>query len=73
MNTKQTLLSLLLPLLPLLAAADAVEIGGIYYNLIPKGKVAEVTMGSCKAGDTDGDGTVDAADQAKLIELLQKR
>ena len=41
---KQTLLSLLLALLPLLAAAaDAVEIGGIYYNLIPKGKVAEVT------------------------------
>ena len=40
---KQTLLSLLLALLPLAASADAVEIGGIYYNLIPKGKVAEVT------------------------------
>ena len=40
---KQTLLSLLLALLPLVASADAVEIDGIYYNLIPKGKVAEVT------------------------------
>ena len=40
---KHALLSLLLALLPLAAAAAAVEIGGIYYNLIPKGKVAEVT------------------------------
>ena len=40
---KQTLLSFLLALMPLVASADAVEIGGIYYNLIPKGKVAEVT------------------------------
>lgn len=30
-------------LLPLIALADAVEIDGIYYNLIEKGKVAEVT------------------------------
>ena len=30
-------------LLPVVASADAVEIGGIYYNVIPKGKVAEVT------------------------------
>lgn len=40
---KHTILSFLMFLLPLAAAADAVEIGGIYYNLIPKGKVAEVT------------------------------
>ena len=40
---KQTLLSFLLALLPLVASADTVEIDGIYYNLIPKGKVAEVT------------------------------
>ncbi len=40
---KQTLLTLLLALLPLLAAADAVEIGGIYYNMIRKVKTAEVT------------------------------
>ena len=33
----------LLTLLPLMASADAVEIDGIYYNLIAKGKVAEVT------------------------------
>ena len=39
---KQTFLSILLMLLPMMASADAVEIGGIWYNLIPKGKVAEV-------------------------------
>lgn len=42
---KQTLLSFLFALLPIVASADAVEIDGIYYNLIPKGKVAEVTNG----------------------------
>ena len=41
---KQTLLSLLMMLLPLMAHAEAVEIDGIYYNLITKGKVAEVTQ-----------------------------
>ena len=40
---KQTLLSLLIMLLPLLAHAEAVEIDGIYYNLIAKVKTAEVT------------------------------
>ena len=40
---KQTFLSFLLMLLPMLASADAVEIGGIWYNLISKLKVAEVT------------------------------
>ena len=29
-------------LLPIMAHAEAVEIDGIYYNLINKGKVAEV-------------------------------
>ena len=33
----------MLTLLPMVAHADAVEIDGIYYNLITKGKVAEVT------------------------------
>ena len=40
---KKHLLVLALMLLPLYALADAVEIDGIYYNLIEKGKVAEVT------------------------------
>ncbi len=31
-------------LLPMTASADAVEIDGIYYNLIPKAKIAEVTQ-----------------------------
>ena len=39
---KQTLLSLLMMLLPLMAHAEVVEIDGIYYNLITKGNVAEV-------------------------------
>ncbi len=30
-------------LLPVVASADAVEINGIYYNLITKGQAAEVT------------------------------
>lgn len=41
---KQSLLSLLIMLLPLMAHADAVEINGIYYNLITKVKTAEVTQ-----------------------------
>ena len=40
---KKLLLFLLMMFLPLLANADAVEIDGIYYNLITKGNVAEVT------------------------------
>ena len=37
---KQTLLSFLLVLLPIVASADVVEIDGIYYNLITKAKGA---------------------------------
>lgn len=40
---KQLLLLVVMMLLPLAASADAVEIDGIYYNLITKGNVAEVT------------------------------
>ncbi len=40
---KQSLLSFLFTLLPVLAWADAIEIDGIWYNLIAKAKVAEVT------------------------------
>ena len=40
---KKNLLLLILMLLPLVASADAVEIDGIYYNLVPRAKVAEVT------------------------------
>ena len=40
---KRQLLVLALMLIPLFALADAVEIDGIYYNLIEKGKVAAVT------------------------------
>ena len=40
---KQRLLTILLTLLPIMANADTVEIDGIYYNLITKGNIAEVT------------------------------
>lgn len=40
---KQSFLSILLILLPMLASADAVEIDGIWYDFIPKGDVIEVT------------------------------
>jgi hypothetical protein len=40
---KQTLLTFAFMLLPMLASADAVEIDGIYYNLVTKVKQAEVT------------------------------
>jgi hypothetical protein len=39
---KKVLLSILLALPPILVSAEAVEIGGIWYNLIPKIKEAEV-------------------------------
>lgn len=40
---KKVLFSILLMLLPMLASADVVEVDGICYNFIEKGKVAEVT------------------------------
>ena len=43
---KQTLLSLLMLILPLMASAEEVEIDRIYYNLINKVKQAEVTQTS---------------------------
>ena len=49
---KQIISLIILALLPLVAHADSVEIDGIYYNLIPKGKVAEVTSNPNKySGD----------------------
>ena len=40
---KKVVLSFLLIFLPMVVIADPVEIGGIWYNLIPKGNIAEVT------------------------------
>ena len=45
---QKTLLFIFTLLLTLTASADPVEINGIYYNLIPKGKAAEVASGSIK-------------------------
>lgn len=40
---KKQLLLFILTLLPMVSRADAVEIDGIWYNLIPNGNIAEVT------------------------------
>ena len=45
---KKLFLSTLLLALPLLASAYDCQVDGIYYNLIPKGNVAEVTSGDNK-------------------------
>ena len=51
---KQTFLAILLMLLPMMASADAVEIGGIWYNLIPIAKKTEVTSNPNKySGDVN--------------------
>ena len=42
------LLLFLFMLVPVVASADPVEIDGIWYNLIPKAKKAEVTSGTIK-------------------------
>ena len=49
---KKLYLLFLFTIIPLLAYADAVEINGIYYNLVEKAKVAEVTSNPNKySGD----------------------
>jgi Listeria-Bacteroides repeat domain (List_Bact_rpt). len=49
---KQTILTILLTLLTLLANAEAIEINGIYYNLVQKAKAAEVTSNPDKYSGT---------------------
>ena len=56
---KKHILSLLSVLLPMVVFADAVEIDGIYYNLVPSTKEAEVTNGPIKySGSVDIPATV---------------
>ena len=38
-------------LLPMVASAETVEIDGIWYNLVPKGNIAEVTGSRIQSGD----------------------
>ena len=52
---KKQLLLFVLMLLPMVAWADAVEINGICYNLIPKAKLAEVTNRLGGSSSTNGD------------------
>jgi hypothetical protein len=53
MIMKKQLLLLVLMMLPLVASADAVEIDGIWYNLVSKSKTAEVTRNP-NVGANDG-------------------
>ena len=56
---KKLLFSFIVMMMPLTASADAVEIGGIYYNLISKNNVAEVTSNpSYYSGSVDIPSTV---------------
>ena len=45
------LLLFVLMLLPMVASAETVEIDGIWYNLVPKGNIAEVTGSRIQSGD----------------------
>ena len=45
---RKSILLLFAALLPLVASAEKVEIDGIWYNLVPKAKQAEVTSGDTK-------------------------
>ncbi len=57
---KKQLLLLAMIILPMVASADAVEINGIYYNLVTKAQVAEVTKNPNQySGDVVIPGTVD--------------
>lgn len=47
---KRKLLLIIVALLPIVASAYDVEIDGIYYNLVPKAKVAEVAGSSIREG-----------------------
>ena len=49
-NMKKLLLFVLM-LLPMVASAETVEIDGIWYNLVPKGNIAEVTGSRIQSGD----------------------
>ena len=54
---KKSLFCILMMLLPILASADPVEVEGVWYNLIPKAQIAEVT--SNPSGDKyTGDVTI---------------
>ena len=48
MTMKKIIFLIITMLLPLIAMADAVEVDGIYYNLIAKGNAAEVTKSPSK-------------------------
>ena len=68
-NILQSLVLMLLALLPATAAAHDYEADGIYYNI--NGNEAAVTSGTSEyTGDVNGDGVVNAADVVKLVNII---
>lgn len=69
---KNFYLLFLLVLIPLLSYADAVEIDGIYYNLVKKAKIAEVTSHPNKySGDIIIPEKVTYDDDSKTVWLMR--
>lgn len=54
-NMRKQLLMALLMFLPMMVSAEKVEIDGMWYNLIPKAKVAELTNQKSGVGTYSGD------------------
>ena len=55
---------------PLLAIADVVEIDGIFYNLIEKAKIAEVTSGGNYEGDIIIPSSIDYNGKSYTVEKI---
>ena len=68
---KKIYLLFLLIFLPLLASADAVEINGIYYNLVSKAKIAEVTKNPNKySGKVTIPKTINVKGDAYVVKTI---
>lgn len=70
--TKKLSLLIILTLLPLMASAQTVEVDGIAYNLISKGKIAEVTSSSLLSGDVVIPETVTYNDVTYSVATINK-
>lgn len=72
---KKIIVSLILTLLPMVASADVVEINGVWYNLIPKGNIAEVTCnpsGEKYSGDLKIEGKITVDNTVYIVEKISK-
>lgn len=74
-NMKKQLLLALLMFLPIVASADIIEISGLWYNLIPKGQIAEVSpsQGTPYSGDIIIPETVTYGDVEYNVSSIAER